>query len=464
MPGEVETDKPAKVRYARIEGMRTEKLAELAAIDSFAKVKWKDCPDDWQASFRPAGEGAYFAWPLLTDLMPWQHSGAQFKRTWPIAPDAETLERRWRGLLGAEDRAEAFRETGDRTVKGTYRIALTDRSDSTPISKLPNNTPLPEVRRYAYRSFDRHYIIADGRLMSRPRPDLWRVHGKQQVYLTTLLKDSLGRGPAATACALIPDLHHFSGRGAKDAIPLYLTLPTASQANITPRPARNPRHGIQAQSHTRIFPRLPLRSVGAASLHYAQFEKELGTRKLCVPITKDAALFEKVRKAGARLLWLHTYGERFVPTEQTAGRVPPGAAKCVEAIPGHAEEFIYNDSTQTLRISGGVFAPVAPEVYEFEVSGLKVVQSWLKYRMKKGAGRKSSPLDDIRPTRWTSQFTTELLELLWVLEETVKCYPEQKKLLEAVIASDCFQADEMPSSPRRNAQAAEGTDNQGGPV
>ncbi len=443
--GEAETDKPAKVRYARIEGVRAEKLAALAAIDGFAKVKWQDCPDDWQASFRPAGEGAYFTWPLLTDLMPWQHSGTQFKRTWPIAPDAETLERRWRELLGAENRAEAFRETGDRTIDGEYRVALTDRSDSTPISKLPNNTPLPEVRRYAYRSFDRHYIIADGRLMSRPRPDLWRVYSEQQVYLTTLLKDSLGRGPAATACALIPDLHHFSGRGAKDTVPLYRTA-DASQANITPDLLKL----LGAEYKRKITPEdflAYLYGVLAQPAFTARFEKELETRKLCVPITKDAALFEKVRKAGARLLWLHTYGERFVPTQQTPGHVPPGAAKCVEAIPGHAEEFIYNDATQTLRISGGVFAPVAPEVYEFEVSGLKVVQSYLKYRMKKGAGKKSSPLDNIRPVGWTSQFTTELLELLWVLEATVKCYPEQKKLLKAAIESDCFQADEMPTVP-----------------
>lgn len=444
--GEVETDKPAKVRYARIEGIRTEKLAELAAIDSFAKVKWKDCPDDWQASFRPAGEGAYFAWPLLTDLMPWQLSGVQFKRTWPIGPDAETLERRWRGLLSADDRAEAFRETGDRTVNGTYRIALTDRSDSTPISKLPNNTPLPEVRRYAYRSFDRHYIIADGRLMSRPRPDLWRLHGKQQVYLTSLLNHPLGKGPAATACSYLPDLHHFRGSyGAKEVLPLYRTA-DASQANIIPDLLKL----LGTEYKRKVTPEnflAYLYGVLAQPAFTARFEKELETRKLCVPITKDKALFEKVRKVGARLLWLHTYGERFVPAKQTRGRVPPGAAKCVEAIPGMAEEFIYNDSNQTLRISGGEFAPVAPEVYEFEVSGLKVVQSWLKYRMKKGAGRKSSPLDDIRPTHWTSQFTTELLELLWVLEETVKCYPEQEKLLKAVIASDCFQANEMPTVP-----------------
>ena len=443
--GEVETDKPAKVRYAQIEGMRAEKLAALAAIDSFAKVKWQDCPDDWQASFRPAGEGAYFTWPLLTDLMPWQHSGAQFKRTWPIAPDAETLERRWRELLASQDRAAAFKETRDRKIH-SQPSPLFDADEIQPaIAELPRNAPIPRIERYAYRSFDRQHIIADTRIGDYLRPDLWRIHSEQQVYLTTLLKDSLGRGPAATACALIPDLHHFSGRGAKDTVPLYRTA-DASQANITPDLLKI----LGTEYKCKVTPEnflAYLYGVLAQPAFTTQFEKELGTRKLCVPITKDAVLFEKVRKAGARLLWLHTYGERLVPTEQTPGRVPPGAAKCVDPIPGHAEEFIYNDATQTLRISGGVFAPVAPEVYEFEVSGLKVVQSWLKYRMKRGAGKKSSPLDDIRPVSWPSQFTTELLELLWVLEETVKCYPEQKKLLEAVIASDCFQTNEMPPVP-----------------
>ena len=86
-------------------------------------------------------------------------------------------------------------------------------------------------------------------------------------------------------------------------------------------------------------------------------------------------------------------------------------------------------------------------MYAFEVSGLKVVQSWLKYRMKKGAGRQSSLLDHIRPAYWSSQFTTELLELLWMLEETMAIYPEQEILLQAVIGGDCFQADELPTVP-----------------
>jgi hypothetical protein len=100
-----------------------------------------------------------------------------------------------------------------------------------------------------------------------------------------------------------------------------------------------------------------------------------------------------------------------------------------------------------LNVGGGTFAPVAREVFEFEVSVLKVVRSWLRYRMKKGAGKKSSPLDHIRPECWPSQFTTELLELLWVLEATVAGYPEQAKLLEAVEAGRLFNADEMPAVP-----------------
>ena len=94
-----------------------------------------------------------------------------------------------------------------------------------------------------------------------------------------------------------------------------------------------------------------------------------------------------------------------------------------------------------------MFAPVAPDVCGFEVSGLKVVPSWLGYRMKRGAGRKSSPLDDIRPERWSARFTTELLELLWVLEATVAFYPEQAELLDAVVAGDCLRADDLPLVP-----------------
>ena len=206
--------------------------------------------------------------------------------------------------------------------------------------------------------------------------------------------------------------------------------------------------------------------VSAHPAFTARFSAELDTRELRIPVTRDGALFEAVRDRGARLLWLHTWGERFVSEEpahgppphgqrrhgsRPRGRIPSGAARCTKAVPGDAEgcptAFRYDGAARTLHVGEGEYAPVAPEVYGFEVSGLKVVQSWLRYRMRDGAGRMSSPLDGIRPGRWTSRFTTELLEVLWVLEATVEGWPEQERLLEAVVEGDCLGASELPPVP-----------------
>ena len=443
-------DAPAKVHYARIEGARQAKLDALDAIDGFAAVQWRDCPDAWDAPFRPAARGDYFRWPLLTDLMPWQHSGVQLKRTWPIAPDADTLERRWRQLLrrrGAR-RSEAFRETGDRTTAGSYGAAPTGGGDRTPIANLSADAPMPETRRYAYRAFDRQCVIADARLMSRPRPDLWRIHGDRQLYLTSLLTKALGSGPALVACAEIPDLDHFSGRGAKDAIPLYRNA-EASAANILP--------GLlevlsQAQNCPVSAEDFVAYAYGALAHpgFAARYAAELETRELRLPLTKDAALFAELRAIGAKLLFLHTYAARF---RQEGGprRIPPGMAKCVKAVPGEAADypdaFDYDLATRTLRVGAGEFAPVAAEICEFQVSGLSVLRSWLRFRLRHGAGRKSSPLDNIRPQRWTAAFTNELLDLLWMLEATLALQSEQARLLNAVVTGDCLRTADLPPVP-----------------
>ena len=205
--------------------------------------------------------------------------------------------------------------------------------------------------------------------------------------MTSLLTSLLGGGPALTACAAIPDLHYFSGRGAKDTFPLYRTA-DASQANILPGLLDI----LGAACQRAVTPEDFLAYVYGVLAHpafTARFATELETRELRVPITNDAALFEQVRAIGARLLWLHTYSEWFVPNHEQKGRVPSGAARCTQAVPGDADgypdTFTYAEATRTLHVGDGAFAPVAPDIYEFEVSGLKVVQSWLKYRMKHGS-------------------------------------------------------------------------------
>ena len=447
---EADFNKPATVLYTRIEGSRIEKLAKLNSIHNFDSVNWQDCPTDWQDPFRPAVESSkYFSWPLLTDLMPWQHSGAQAKRTWPIGPEKKVLEHRWKVLLDSQDRSKMFKETRDRRINSVCQSLCKPYIKKEPIYQLSSDSPVPPIEPYAYRSYDRQWIIADTRLGDYLRPVLWQIHSKQQVYLTSIFCQALGSGPALTCSALIPDLNHFSGRGAKDSIPFYRSQ-DASEVNILPGLLEI----LEEDYKRKVVPQdclAYLYGVLANPSFTAIFADELETNQLCVPITKNAVLFEQVRNIGARLLWLHTYGERFVPSEFTTGHVPPGATKCDKAVPSSPDhyptEFFYDKTKQILCVGSGEFKPVREDVYEFEVSGLKVVQSWLKYRMKKGAGKKSSPLDDVRPDCWTSQFTTELLELLWILTATVECYPQQAKLLEAVVESDCFQVSELPLVP-----------------
>jgi len=452
---------PAKVHYARIEGTRAGKLRALNVIESLDSLTWKDCPKEWQAPFRPARRGDYFAWPLLTNLFPWQHSGAQFKRTWPISPSAAVLQIRWKKLLeivdekkgitdqDRENRAKRFKETLDRKIRVTYP-PLPGQMQGEPIADLPADAPVPPIMRYAYRSFDRQWTLADNRLGDFLRPDLWAAHSDRQVFISSLFSQPLGHGPALTVCAHIPDLDHFRGSyGAKAAIPLFRDA-AARHVNILPGLLDTLGQAYDCKVTPEDFVAY-VYSMLAQPAFTERFAEELETRELRVPLTKDCDLFRAVRDVGARLLWLHTYGERFVPNGYAPGQIPRGKARCTKPVPdapeNYPERYWYSEATQTLHVGDGEFHPVAREVYEFEVSGLKVVQSWLGYRMKHPKGKKSSPLDDIRPERWTPEFTTELLKLLWVLEATLATYPEQARLLDEVLQGELFSADELPPVP-----------------
>ena len=234
---EADTATPAKVRYARIEGKRAQKLKTLGGLTRFGDLKWEDCPDDWHAPFRPEGEGEFFTWALLTDMFPWQQPGVKTHRPWVIGVTDDVLRERWRSLLSASDRAQAFVEESGRKITDVPSRPLTPKADRTPIACLPTDAPLPPVYQYGFRSFDRQSILADSRLMTRPRPDLWQANGSRstnQVYLSTLTKHPLDAGPGATVSSAIPDMHHFRGSyGGKDVLPLYRDA-EAKEPNIAP--------------------------------------------------------------------------------------------------------------------------------------------------------------------------------------------------------------------------------------
>ena len=261
------------------------------------------------------------------------------------------------------------------------------------------------------------------------------------------MTDVLGLGPAGSVSAFAPDLHHFSGRGGKDVIPLYRDA-NASQANVThdllDTVGRTLGEAVTAEDFVAYCYALL-----TSPAYVEKFSEDLTVPGPRIPITKDAGLFRRAKDVGQKLIWLHTFGERFVPSGQRTREVPQGRARCVRGISDepdrYPEKFSYSVSTPELLLVGdGEFAPVREDVWQFSLSGFQVLYSWLSYRMKAGAGRQSSPLDEIRPERWTASMTQELLEVLWVIEGTIDLFPELEALFNDIIAGQTYAASELP--------------------
>lgn len=68
--------------------------------------------------------------------------------------------------------------------------------------------------------------------------------------------------------------------------------------------------------------------------------------------------------------------------------------------------------------------------------------------MKTRKGRKSSTLDEIRPTRWTQ--TKELLLVLSIIEHTIEATPKATALLDQIVNGPLIPASDLPTPTPAN--------------
>ena len=429
------------VQYIRITGSRQEKFEQLRSLwlqDVETAVSGKGLD-----RLVPRSEVEYWSWPPLSDVFPWRHSGAQLKRTWPIGPTKAVLAQRWQTLVTEvpRERGALLKETGFRTTLSSPKPLLGHGAPLRPVRSLDRGDRPEGIELYGYRSFDRQWVVTDNRVADRPRPDLWRVRGHRQLFLTTLTSTKLGHGPVLTVSPYVPDLHHFRGSyGAKSAMPMYRDQ-AAREPNL-PTGVLNTLGGLIGRPVTVEDVVAYLHGLLGTAAFSHRFAEELAETAgpVHIPITSDPDLFERAVELGTDLLWWHTWGERFAPSGATT--LPEGIAREVSSVEGYPNTFRYRPESQMLEVGTGVFGPVSQEVWNFEVSGLKVLRSWLGYRMAKRKGRKSSPLDDIRPRTWV--FTNELLRLIAILQHTVDVTPIAAELLAKIIAGPLILSTDLP--------------------
>ncbi|MCY2990478.1 MAG: hypothetical protein NTY19_21760 [Planctomycetota bacterium] len=116
-------------------------------------------------------------------------------------------------------------------------------------------------------------------------------------------------------------------------------------------------------------------------------------------------------------------------------QLPAGLPDDPDSMP---DEIQYDETKHRLMIGTGCIDNVPAAVWQYEVSGKRVLTQWFSYRKKNrerpiiGDRRPPSKLGDIQPDHWLAEYTTELLNVLHVLALLVDMEPIQAKLLEAV--------------------------------
>ena len=175
---------------------------------------------------------------------------------------------------------------------------------------------------------------------------------------------------------------------------------------------------------------------------------------LRLPVTADPELFAEALHIGRKVIWLHTFGERFVDEAADRPAGPPRAGaerrpRVVATIPDTEADMPgaigYDVAAGELRVGAGRIAPVSEAMWEYEFSGYKVVRRWFNKRKRNPEGRTSSPLDKIVARAWAPQWTTELLEILNVLALLLEHEQPQRDLLDRIAAGPLLTAEDLRS-------------------
>ena len=466
----------ARVRYRTLpRGHRTDKFAALQAI-TLDNEGWTECPSDPRASFFPQSAGAWAEFPALEDLFVYDGSGVMPGRTWVIAPDRVSLERRWEALRSEADawKKEALfhphlrgGKPGDKHVHKSLRQGLHGHEFRSGAVASDTGAVVRPVR-YGHRSFDRQWVIPDGRLINQPNPTLWATHSNQQVYMTALQAHAPTTGPAVTFSAAIPDLHHYKGSFGGRVFPLW-----ADREHRTPNLKWSLLHEVaEALGVDVAAPDLMayLAAVAAHPAYTARFRSDLVQPGLHLPMTADASLFAEAVEIGREIVWLHCFGERF--TDPGEGR-PDGPPRLPEgerpiiptdgAIPTRPDRFPdridYDAAARCLKVGDGFIDNVPPTVWEYKVSGKQVLVQWFSYRRRDrsrpiiGDRRPPSELESIQPDNWLAEYTTELMNVLHVLGRLITLEPQQAALLRRICDGRLMSADTLRANRAFDASA-----------
>ncbi|MFF4018886.1 type ISP restriction/modification enzyme [Streptomyces sp. NPDC001843] len=446
-----DSDAPARIHYRALQGKRAEKFEQLRAV-RLDDGGWRDAHARGVRPFTPATLSGWDDYPALEDLFPWGSPGNKTNRSWVTSPSEGILRRRWARLVGEADpevKALLFKTTDSRSLDSRPPGLPGFPHPDQDMWNEPNGSP--RLLRIGLRSFDRQWLIADNRVIDRPRAELWEALQPGQLFLNQQSSHEINSGPALVVTALLPDTHHFNGRGGR----VHPVLHPDGSANVPTGLLRYLAGALGLDQVTAHDLAAYAVTVAGHSAFTEQFTEELLTPGVRLPLTRDPELWGEAVRLGRDFLWAATYGEVGPPPDVPASGqdgvgFPSGDPRQVRYATGIGstvpDTLSYDKETGTLHVGPGTFTGVPPEVWQYEVGGMHVIKKWFGYRKASPTSRKTSPLDDIHVTTWPREWTEDLIDLLSVLRRLVDLAPAQQALTAKIVSSPVITVADLTSA------------------
>jgi hypothetical protein len=299
-------------------------------------------------------------WASLPGCFVFNRSGLQTKRDGFVYAFSQTaLRERITTFLSAEENVarELFHDSRDLKWVGAHAI------------------PFDETRsvHIAYRPLDRRYLYNHPSYGDFLRPKLQLVWGVENCALYAM-PFATGAGPAVWCHGLLPDYHAFSGRGGY-AFPLRDNRPghgpfNVSLALLTGLAAN---YGAPVEAQEAFDAILALLSTTSYTLRYAEDLEDVFPH---VPFPGDHALFLEAVALGREIRAVETFSRPPRPEFLTpaVARIETAATETL-----HASDCIgcelFLCANRTGRVTG-----VSPAVWDFSVSGYRLLYHWLDAR------------------------------------------------------------------------------------
>jgi predicted helicase len=260
---------------------------------------------------------------------------------------------------------------------------LVQRVDNVVLSATGKSHDPALVRLLAYRPLDVRSFYNDLPLLDRPGPLLQRVWGHSNVGLYAL-PGGTAAGPAVWCHAPLPDYHAFRGSYGGYAFPLHDRRPEVAHTNIAPAilDGLAAAYGVVVDPQDVFDAVLCLLTAVSYTLRFAEDLEDVFPH---VPFPSVHAVFARAAELGARIRRVETFDPSLVlaalgdPAFVRLTTAPSAGAVLKAAQPDGDKLVLCADGS-------GSVAGAPKQLWDFEVSGYRVLVRWLE-------GREGEPMD-----------------------------------------------------------------------